>query len=130
MRHNKLGARAEYRKREEQRINDSASLADRFRKLKSLTVQLAFFSSEGVNRSSQIKYKVNLDNAKSAFSFCCPNNECVGGDLDLSNELAKAVAGRRREVTGELTCQGWRNRTTIDTVRCHNILRFRFNLTY
>ena len=126
----RTGARAEYRQQENQRINDSASLADKFPLLKALTVDLAYYGPEGVTRGSQIKYAVNLANAKSVFSFVCQNNECVGGDFDLSQELANVVAARRTTATGEIRCQGWRSKTTIDTVHCHNILRYKLSLEY
>lgn len=130
MHHQRTGPRAEYRLQEGQRIKDSANLVDRFRKLKSLTVDLAFYNPEGITKSTEIKYKVNLDNAKSVFRFNCPNNECVRGDFDLSEVLAKAVAARRTTATGEMICQGWRNKTTIDTLHCHNILRYKLTLEY
>jgi hypothetical protein len=130
MRHQKLSNRLEYRQQENQRVKDSPTLAEKFAKLKSLTVELAYFTGERVNRSSQVKYKVNLDNARSVFRFNCPNNECVFGDFDLSEQLARAVRARRKVVEGEMTCQGWRNRTTIDTLRCNNILRYKLSLSY
>ena len=130
MRHQKIGARAEYRQAEEQRTRDSASLSDKFRQLKTLTVDLAFYNPEGVTRNSQIKYTVNLANAKSVFRFSCQNGECVGGDFDLSEEIAKAVAARRKTARGEMCCQGWRNKTSIGTIRCHNILRYKLSFGY
>ena len=126
----RLGARAEHRQREGQRVKESASLADTFRQLKSLTVDFAYYDPEGVTKSSSIKYTVNLRNAKSVFRFNCPNTECIQGDFDLTDELADAVAARRTSVTGEVTCQGWRSKTTIDTVHCHNILRYKLSLAY
>jgi hypothetical protein len=126
----RLGARAEYRQQEGQRVKDSATLSDTFKKLKSLTVNLEYFDSDSTTKSSQVKYSVNLANAKSVFRFNCPNNECVRGDFDLTNELARAVAARRASVSGEVSCQGWRSRTTIDTVRCRNKLRYKLTLTY
>ena len=130
MHHQRTGPRAEYRQQEELRIKSSASLADRFKQLKALTVDLAFYNPEGVTRTSQIKYSVNIANAKSAFSFSCPNNECVRGDFDLSEALAKAIATRKKSVSGEMCCQGWRSKTSIDTVRCANILRYKLTLGY
>jgi hypothetical protein len=126
----RLGARSEYREQESQRVKDSPRLADRFRQLKALTVNLSFYDSEGVTKNSQIKYTVNLANAKSVFRFSCPNNECIRGDFDLTEELANAIAKHRRTVTGEMCCQGWRSKTTIDTVHCHNILRYKLSLVY
>jgi hypothetical protein len=73
---------------------------------------------------------VNLAHAKSLFRFSCPNGECVGGDFDLSVALANAVAGRQESAEGELVCQGWRSRTTIDTLPCHNILRYKLSIGY
>lgn len=126
----RLGARSEYREQEGQRVKDSLSLADRFRQLKSLTVELNYLDAEGLTRNSQIKYSVNLANAKSVFRFSCPNHECIRGDFDLTTQLASAVAAKRTTVTGEMLCEGWRSKTTIDTVHCHNILRYTLTLAY
>ena len=130
MRHHKIGARAEYRLQEDQKIKDSVSLAEKFEKLKSLTVELTHYNPGGVTKSSQIKYTVNLANAKSVFRFSCLNNECVGGDYDLSVALADAVAARHKSASGEICCQGGRNRATIDSIHCHNILRYKLSLGY
>jgi hypothetical protein len=130
MYHQRTGARAEYRQQEGLRIKDSASLADKFRQLKSLTVDLMYYDTEGVTKTSEIKYTVNLANAKSVFCFNCPNSECVRGDFDLSEDLARAITERRTTATGEMACQGWRSKTTIETLRCRNILRYKLSLAY
>jgi hypothetical protein len=130
MHHVRIGARAEYRQQEDQRIKESVSLSDKFRELKSLTVELSYFSPEGTNRSTQIKYTVNLDHAKSVFRFDCLNSECVRGDFDLSKDLANAVSAHRTIATGEVCCQGWLSKTTIDRTHCHNILRYKLSLGY
>ena len=93
-------------------------------------MELAYFNGDGASRSSQIKYKVNLENARSVFRFNCPNNECVRGDFDLSDGTRRSGTGRCKLVKGELTCQGWRNRNTMDTVHCQNILRYKLTLEY
>ncbi len=126
----KIGARAEYRQQEGQRIRNSATLTETFPELKSLTVNLAYYNSDGVTKSSQIKYVVNLDNAKSVFSFNCLNKECVRGDFDLSADLTNAVAARQTSAAGERFCQGWLSKETIGTVRCRHILRYKFSLGY
>ena len=126
----RIGVRAEYRDQEGERVKASPSLAHRFQKLKSLIVNLGFYNPKGVTPDSQLKYVVNLNSAKSVFRFRCPNDECIRGDFDLTKELAGAVAKKRTVVTGELSCQGWQNKTTIDTVHCHNILRYELKLAY
>ena len=120
----------EHREREGQRVRESSTLAERFEKLKALTVELSFFDSSGVTKNSHIKYTVNLANAKSVFRFNCPNGECVGGNFDLSAELANAVAARHTTAAGEVICQGWRSKTTMEKVRCHNILRYKLTVGY
>ena len=130
MRQQKINPRAEYRQQENQRINDSATLAEEFQELKSLTVCLAHFAPEGSRALSEMKCTFNLNRARSLFRFDCPNPECVGGDFDLSAELASAVASRRTAATGEMCCQGWRSRTTIGQVRCNNILRYTLTAEY
>jgi hypothetical protein len=113
--------RREYRQQESQRVEDSATLAETFRNLKALTVNLAYFTQGSFTRNSEMKYR---------FRFGCPNDQCVGGDFDLSAELAKAVAARQATLTGELICQGWRSQTTIGQVRCHRLLRYKFSAEY
>jgi len=126
----RIGLRAEYRDQEGERVKASPTLADKFQKLKSLVVKLGYSNSKGFAPNSQLKYMVNLESAKSVFRFRCPNDECIRGDFDLTEELAGAVAKHRTTVTGELSCQGWQNKTTIDTVHCHNILRYELKLAY
>ena len=126
----KLGARAKYRLEEGQRVKDASTLSDEFHQLKSLTIDLEYFDPEGLTRNSRVRYSVNLANAKSVFRFNCPNQECVRGDFDLTEELAGAVAAHRTSLTGELACQGWRSKTAIDAVHCHNILRYKISLAY
>jgi len=104
----KANPRAEYRPREIQRVNNSISLAERFPKLKSLTVDLAYFDADGLTKSGELRYKVNVRHARSVFSFVCPSGECVGGDFDLSGAVTQAVTGRRKIAEGEIRCQGFR----------------------
>src|SRR5437879_13575921 len=113
MHHQIVGARAEYRQQQGQRVRDSCSLADKFPQLKSLTVDLTYYDSERVSQSSQIKYTVNLSNAKSLFRFDCQNDQCVRGDFDLSDEITSAVAAHLTTATGELCCQGWLDKNTV-----------------
>jgi len=124
------GPRFEYRTQESQRVKASPSLADRFPQLKALAVDIGFYNSAGVTKNTQIKYLPNLDKAKSVFRIDCPNNGCIGGDFDLTEELVKAVAEHRTTVTAEMSCQGWQSKTTINTVHCHNILRYKLSLAY
>src|SRR5437867_13420508 len=115
MHHQKVGARAEYRQQQGQRVRDSGSLADKFPELKSLTVDLTYYDSEGVTRSGQIKYTVNLTNAKDLFRFDCQNDQCVRGDFDLSDELTSAVAAHLTTLTVEMCCQGGLHQNKVGT---------------
>lgn len=126
----RLGPRAEYRRQESERANDSATLAEAFEHLKSLTVELEYFGPASLTPSSQLKYTVNLAYAKSVFRFDCPNQECVQGDFDLSADLANAVAARQTTAAGQIVCRGWRSKATIDRVSCGHILRFRLIIGY
>lgn len=126
----KPNPRKEYRQQESQRVADSATLAETFRDLKSLTLDLAHYSPGSPTKNSEIKYTVNLANAKSRFRFSCRNEQCIAGDFDLSQALAKAVAAHQTSVTGEVICQGWRSQTAIDQVHCHQILRYKLTAEY
>jgi len=125
-----MDARAEYRVRQTQRVSDSLSLSDKFPQLKSLTLDLGHYDAEGVTRTSQVKYTLNLKHARSVFRIDCANKDCVRGDFDLSDEITNAVAERRSAVSGELCCPGWLSKTTIDMVHCGKILRYKLNLEY
>jgi len=126
----KTSPRTEYRLREIQRVNSSVSLAEKFPKLKSLTVDLAYFDTDGLTKSGAVRYKVNVHHAKSVFSFVCPSSDCMGGDFDLSGAVAQAVSDRRKIAEGEIRCHGSRTRPKEDTVPCHNLLRYKLSLGY
>jgi len=127
----KTTPRAEYRLLQNQRISDSISIAAKFPKLKSLSVDLTYFDSTGLTRNGGMKYKLNLEHAKSLFCFNCPNAECVGGDFDLTEGLAQAVASKRKVVSGELRCQGVRhNKERKEKSPCQNLLRYKLSLGF
>lgn len=130
MRPRRFNPRADYREEESRRANESPSLSEKFKDLKSLTLEFAYFSPEGVSKNRRIKYTVNPEHARSVFRLDCFNTECVGGDFDLSEALARAVAARQTRVTGEMRCEGWLSKTTIDRIHCHTILRYEISLAY
>lgn len=122
--------KTEFRLREIERVNNSVSLAEKFPKLKSLTVNLTYFDTDRHKRSGELRYEVNVHHAKSAFSFVCPNHACVGGAFDLSEVVACAVSGRRKIAEGEIRCPGWHTIAKEDKVPCHKLLRYKLNLGY
>ena len=126
----RIGARAEYLQEEKERIKASTSLAEKFPDLKSLSATLTFLAPNGASQHSEIKCTFNLAHAKSLFLFDCPNKECIGGNFDLSSELAQAVAQRHQSANGETRCQGWQSKTTIGRVYCDHLLRYKISLSY
>jgi len=126
----KTSPRNEHLLREKFRVEASPSLAEKYPELKSLTVDLAYYDASGRSRNSQILYSVNLQYARSVFQFACHNYECVGGNFDLSIVVARGVAARETRVKGEIRCEGWRNRAGIDSLLCHNLLRYELVLEF
>ena len=120
----------EYRLKQRERIEASALMSMEFPRLKALRVTLEFFESGGSSRHGEMKYKLNMEHAKSALCFACPSVQCAYGDFDLSEALAKAVAGRRKVAAGELRCQGSRKRGEREPALCGTLLRYQFNLNY
>ena|SRR2546421_7106219 len=129
-RYKKLGPREEYRQQEGQRIKNSISLSEKFQKLKSLMAELEYYDAGSSAKKGEIKYTFNVQTARSVLHFNCPNDECVGGDFDLTEDLAKAVAEHRTTLLGESCCQGWLSKTTIDRIHCHNVLHYKLTLAY
>ena len=126
----KLGPRAEYREQQGRRVTSSPCLAEKYRKLKSLTVDAGYYAPEGIVKYRQLTYAVNLSHAKSVFRLDCCNDECVQGDHELTEALAKAIAKRAKTVDGELCCKGWQNRASIKKTKCNHVLRFKLKLGY
>ena len=126
----KQGPRAEYREQQARRVITSPSLAEKYRDLKSLTINVGYYDPAGITRYRQLTYAVNLSHAKSVFRLDCVNEECVQGDFELTNELAAAAAKRAKKVTGELYCNGWQNKALIKKTKCHHVLRYNLKLGY
>jgi hypothetical protein len=126
----RVSPRKEYRRREFERMNNSASLAEKFPQLKSLELKLVYFDADGLTKTGEMRYRANVRHAKSVFSFACPNGECVGGDFDLSGVVAQAVSARRKSAEGEVRCPGWHTRPKAGRVPCHNLLRYSLSLGY
>jgi hypothetical protein len=122
--------RTEYRLKQREQIEASPFLVKKFPQLKALTVTLEFYDADGVTKNGQMKCKVNVEHARTALWFACPGVECIEGDFDLSEALAKAVAGRRKVATGELCCAGTRKRGKDERVPCRTLLRYKLNLNY
>ena len=126
----KSNPRREYRLRQRERVEASPLIAKRFPRLKALRVTLEFFDATGTTRQGGMKCKLYLEHARSALWFACPGVECTWGDFDLSEALAKAVAGRRKVATGELRCQGTQTRGNREPEICGTLLRYKLNLNY
>jgi len=126
----KRSPRQEYRLKQRERIDASPAIAKKFPKLKALRVTLEFFDASGSTKQGEMKCKLNVEHAKSVLWFACPGVECSCGDFDLSEALAKAVAGGRKVATGELRCEGTRMRGDREPVPCKTVLHYKLNLNY
>jgi len=126
----KQGARAKYQERQGRRVRDALTLSEEFPRLKSLTASIRYLDSVAPDNSHPLKFAVNIQRAKSVLRFQCPNTDCIRGDFDLTEELARAVKQHSTTLTGEMPCPGWRSKDTIGTIRCHNALRYAIRLGY
>jgi hypothetical protein len=120
----------DYRQLEHDRVAESDSLAGKFPHVKSLTVDLTYCRPDDVVKRRQLKYEVNLRNAKSVFLVTCPNFDCAEGDFDLTDKLATAIAKHQTNASGEIFCQGWQPLITTGRARCQSSLQYKFSLTY
>lgn len=126
----KRNPRQEYRLKQREQIAASPMLTAKFPRLKTLKVILEFFDPTGTTKNGEMKCKLNVEHAKSALWFACPGGECLGGDFDLSEALAEAASGRRKEARGELRCAGTRKRGDREVVPCQTMLRYKLTLSY
>ncbi len=126
----RIGIRAEHLQEQHERVSVARSLAEEFPQLRTLTATLSRFSPDGLTCCSELKCTFNLGYAKALFLLACPNPECVGGNFDLSLELARAVAGHQQSTTGESRCQGWKNKATVGSIYCDHLLRYTLQLAY
>ena len=126
----KRSPRQEYRLKQRAQVEASPLMAKKFPRLKGLKVRLEYFDAAGTTKNGELKCKLNVEHARSVLWFTCPGVECICGDFDLSDALVKAVAGRRKMVTGELRCQGTRKRGDREPMACGTVLRYKLNLDY
>ena len=126
----KASPRAEYRDKQAKRVTAAPTLAEKYGKLKALTVNVGYYAPEGEKPQRQLTYAVNLGHAKSVFRLDCSNRDCVRGDHDLTEELAKAISKRSKKVEGEQRCRGWLNKDNINKVKCNHVIRYQLKLAY
>ena len=127
----KLSPRAEYRLLQNERVKESESLAEKFPRLKTLTVTIDYFDQTGTTRNGGMKCKINLAHSKSVFRFNCVNGDCVGGDFDLTEELAGAIRAKRTVLEGQMQCEGTRhNKDRKEKRPCLSILKYKLSLGY
>src|SRR5438552_501530 len=120
----KIDLRAEYRLSQRDLEDASPDLNDKFPDLKSLKMEVEYSDGTSTRRISAFKQTFNLAMTKSIFSFACPNQDCAGGDFDLSQVLAAAVGATRIVAAGELRCHGMRNVKSLPAVPCNNLMRY------
>ncbi len=126
----KARLRQDSRRRTFERAEKSPSLAMTYPRLRNLTVDLLYFDREMVSRRHALRYRANLETAKSILQFICPSSLCKGGGFDLSKELRSAIAGHRKTGDGDMHCQGSRDQESGKTVPCESILRFKMTLAF
>jgi hypothetical protein len=126
----KVNPRTEYREQESARVEASATLASSYPRLRALTVELTYFDREIVSWGRGVKYRANLENARSVLRFHCPSALCIGGDFDLSETLARAVGMRQTKRAGELCCKGSRRQPTGELVPCESTLHYKLIAAY
>jgi hypothetical protein len=113
-----------------ERAEKSPSLAITYPRLKTLTVDLLYFDREIVSWGHGLRYRANLETAKSMLHFICPSGLCHGGGFNVSEVLRAAVREHRKTVDGQVHCHGSRDQATGKTDRCESVLHFKMNLTF
>ena len=118
----------DFRRQLNARINGSKTLAEEFPWLKSLNVHLLYFV--GAAKTGELRYKVNVQHAKSIFSFACPRYDCHEGGFELGAAVAAAANGRRKMTEGEIRCEGWFGKHGHEKASCKTLMRYTLRLGY
>jgi len=126
----KAELRKAYRRKAFERAEKSPSLARAYPQLKTLSVDLLYFDREIVSFGHGLRYRANLETAKSMLQFICPSTLCHRGGFDLSKELSCAIAERRKALDGEVHCHGSRDHESGKTIPCESILHFKMILAF
>jgi hypothetical protein len=127
----KENPRAQYRLARAELVQQSPSLAEKYPRLTALRIQIVYLDGAARTQNGALKFKANLEHAKSRFCFNCAHNDCVGGDYDLSDELSRGIARKLKLIEGEARCQGVRhNRERKSQTPCQGILQYKLTLAY
>ena len=122
--------RKENRRETFAQVEKSATVAVQYPQLKSLAVDLLYFDREIVSRGQGLRYRANLETAKSMLHFNCPSTMCKDGGFDLSRNLSSAVAEHQKSVEGAVRCLGFRDQEIGKTAPCESVLHFKMNLAF
>ena len=126
----KLTPAQEFQLRQTERMQKSPALLAKFPHLKVLKVNLIYFDPTGLTQIGELKYSVNVNNAKCMFVFACRHASCSCGHYDLSAAFANALHSRSKKVEGEVRCEGTRSRVNGEGLPCGNLLRYKLTLGY
>jgi hypothetical protein len=113
-----------------ERIEKSATVAVMYPELKTLAVNLLYFDRGIVSWGHGLRYRANLETAKSMLHFNCPSSLCKDGGFDLSRNLSSAVAQHQKSIVGAMHCPGSRDQETGKATPCECILHYKINLTF
>ena len=122
--------RKQARERAFQRVEKSASLAVIYPGLKSMAVDLLYFDRDIVSWGHGLRYRANLETARSILHFHCPSPLCQNGGFDLSKALSCAVAEHQKSVEGKVRCLGVRDEQVGKPTPCETVLHFKITLTF
>jgi hypothetical protein len=122
--------RKDSRRKAFERVEKSASLATTYPCLKALKVDLLYFDREIVSWGHGLRYRANLETAKSMLHFDCPSPLCKNGGFDLSKDLSSAIAERQKSAEGTVRCLGFRDQETGKPSACETVLHFKMNLAF
>ena len=126
----KLTPAQEHQQRQAIRMQNSPMLLAKFPHLKFLKVNLLYFDPTGLTPLGELKYSVNISNAKCMFVFACRNAACACGHFDLSAAFDNALHSRSKKDEGEVRCEGTRTRINGEELPCGNLLRYKLTIGY
>jgi len=120
-------AAAELRHR---RYTFAGKVGERFPAVASITLQQTWHDPDYPKDDPTTKTARRGPDGSAFFELACANRECVGGGIDLAEEIQNMVSSGETSRTGRRRCEGWQDAERVNKHRCWMELEYTIDIDY